>query len=137
MADPFEIVQLGPNMYFLGGELDMSTTPRLEEATRASVEAGGPQLFDLSAVSFIDSTGIRAFLSIARRVGDHGCVLLHAPQDRVRRVLDLVRIQDVGNIHLESCTVVAYPHAILDWTPEPDIVDRFEALRAYERETTA
>jgi anti-anti-sigma factor len=115
MAEPFEIIQLGPNMYFLGGELDMDTAPRLEEATRASVAAGGPQLFELSAVSFIDSTGIRAFLSIARRVGDRGCILLHAPQERVRRVLELVRITDVGNIHLEAC-LVAYPEAIVDWT---------------------
>jgi anti-sigma B factor antagonist len=136
MADPFEVVRLGPNMYFLGGELDMETVPRLEEATAASVRAGGPLLLDLSAVSFVDSTGIRMFLTLARRLGDKGCVLLHAPQERVRRVLDLVRITDVPNIHLEACRVVAYPDEILDWTPPPDLAERFEALKTYEREAS-
>jgi anti-anti-sigma factor len=136
MADPFEIVQLGPNMYFLGGELDMVTAPRIEKATEVSVRAGGPLLLDLSAVSFVDSTGIRVFLTLARKLGDKGCVLLHAPQERVRRVLELVRITDVANIHLESCHVVAYPAEIVDWTPAPDLADRFDALRSYEREAT-
>ncbi|HEX2425338.1 MAG TPA: STAS domain-containing protein [Actinomycetota bacterium] len=136
MADPFEIVQLGPNMYFLGGELDMVTAPRVEAATEASVRAGGPLLLDLSAVSFVDSTGIRVFLTLARTLGDKGCVLLHAPQERVRRVLELVRITDVANVHLESCKLVAYPEKILDWSPAPDLAERFDALRSYEREAT-
>jgi len=136
MADPFEVLQLGPNMYFLGGELDMDTAPRLEGATRASVVAGGPILLDLSAVSFVDSTGIRAFLSMARSLGDKGCVLLHAPQDRVRRVLDIVRIADVENIHIEGCPLVAYPETVLDWTPPDDLAERLAALRGYEREST-
>jgi anti-anti-sigma factor len=135
MADQFEIVQLGPNMFFLGGELDMATAPRLEDATRTQVEAGGPLLLDLSAVSFVDSTGIRAFLSIAHRLGEKGCVLLHSPQERVRRVLEIVRITDVTNIHLEPCALVAYPESILGWTPPEDLAERFAALREYERET--
>lgn len=135
MADPFEIVQLGPNMFFLGGELDMATAPRLEEATEAAVRAGGPLLLDLSAISFLDSTGIRTFLTLARRLGDKGCVLLHAPQEHVERVLNLVRITEVRNIHLESCRLVAYPDEILDWTPASDLSQRLDALREYERET--
>jgi len=135
MADPFEVLQLGPNMYFVGGELDIETAPRLEDATRASVEAGGPLLLDLSAVSFVDSTGIRAFLSMARRLGEKGCVLLHAPQRNVRRVLDIVRITDVENVHLEACPLVAYPEIVLDWTPPDDLAERFTALRDYQRET--
>lgn len=130
MAEPFEIVQFGPNMYFIGGELDMATSPRLEDAVRPSVEAGGPLVLDLSAVSFLDSTGVRAIISIARALGSRGCVLLHAPQPRVGRVLDIVRIGDMANIHVEACSLIAYPELYLDWTPSADLRERFDALRA-------
>lgn len=129
MAEPFDIVRFGPNQFFVGGELDLATAPRLEEAARASIDAGGPIVFDLSAVAFIDSTGIHAFLSIARALGERGCVFLHAPQPQVQRVLEIVRIEGLGNIHVESCRVVAYPDAFLDWQPPPDLRDRFRALR--------
>jgi ABC-type transporter Mla MlaB component len=70
MPEPFDIVQFGPNMFFVGGEIDLATAPRLEQAARSCIETGGPTMFDLSAVTFIDSTGIRAFISIARALGE-------------------------------------------------------------------
>jgi anti-anti-sigma factor len=135
MADAFAIAQFGPNMYFIGGELDIATAPELEEAVEASVRGGGPIVLDLSALSFVDSTGIRAFLSIARRLNDRGCIFLHAPQENVRRVLELVRIADMGNIHLDTCRVVAIPEDISSWTPAEDLAERFETLRELIRGT--
>jgi anti-sigma B factor antagonist len=134
VAEPFDILQFGPNMYFIGGELDMATSPKLEEAVRASVEAGGPLFLDLSAVSFMDSTGIRAIISIARALDGRGCLVLHAPQARVRRVLDIVRIGDIDHLHLEECSLIAYPELYLDWTPPADLRNRFAALRAHADE---
>jgi anti-sigma B factor antagonist len=133
MPEPFEIAQFGPNVYFLGGELDIATAPALEDALEGSIRSGGPVVLDLSALSFIDSTGIRALLSIARRLDDRGCLLLHAPQDSVRRVLDLVRITDVAHVHLDPCPVVAFPQEFPAWTPPPDLNERFEALREHIR----
>jgi anti-anti-sigma factor len=129
MPEPFDIVQFGPNMFFVGGEIDLATAPRLEQAARSCIETGGPTMFDLSAVTFIDSTGIRAFISIARALGERGCVFLHAPQPRVRRVLEIVRIEDVDNVHVESCPNVAFPEAYLEWRPASDLRERFAALR--------
>jgi len=135
MVESFAIVQYGPNTYFLGGELDLATAPRLEEAVQASIETGGPVLFDLSAVSFIDSSGLRAFLSIAQNLGTKGCVLLHAPQKRVRRLIEMVRLTDVPNLHVESCTLVAHPESYIEWTPPPDLAERFAELRQYALDT--
>jgi anti-anti-sigma factor len=131
VTERFDIVQYGPNMFFLGGELDMSVDTQLREAVADAVRAGGPILFDLSALMFLDSTGIHAFLSIAKALGDGGCVLLHAPSDGVRRVLDLVRIADVTNIHVETCPLIAHPRGVAEWVREPDLEDRMAALRAF------
>lgn len=131
MTERFEIVQYGPNMFFLGGELDMSVDTRLRGAVADAVRAGGPILFDLSALTFLDSTGIHAFLSIAEELGDDGCVLLHAPRDSVQRVLDLVRIGDITNIHIEPCPLIAHPKETVAWRPTPDLEDRMAALRAF------
>jgi anti-anti-sigma factor len=137
MTERFDIVQYGPNMFFLGGELDMSVDKHLRQAVDDAVRAGGPILFDLSALTFLDSTGIHAFLSIATALEADGCVLLHAPRDEVRRVLDLVRIADVANIHVETCPLIAHPRETAEWVPARDLEHRMAALRAFAtREST-
>jgi anti-sigma B factor antagonist len=139
MPEPlaFEIAPFGPNVFFVGGELDMSTAPALEEAVRDSIRSGGPIVLDLSAVSFVDSMGIHAFVSIARQLGERGCLILHAPQENVRRVLEITRITDMAHIHVEPCPVVAIPQEFTEWTPPPDLAERFDTLRELIRGTPA
>lgn len=84
----------------LAGELDMRTGPELDVVLDAAVEQGGPILVDLSELTFMDSTGIHAFLRAAVALRGRGCLILHGEQNSVRRVLDLVRIEaSISNIH--------------------------------------
>lgn len=84
----------------LVGELDMSSAPELDQALEAAVEHGGAVLVDLSELTFMDSTGINAFLKAALSLSGRGCLILHGEQDRVRRVLDLVRFDgSIPNLH--------------------------------------
>jgi anti-sigma B factor antagonist len=84
----------------LAGELDMSTAPQLGEVLDVAVEHGGTILVDLSELTFMDSTGIGAFLRAAVALRGRGCLILHGEQDRVRRVLDLVRLDgSIPNLH--------------------------------------
>ena len=84
----------------LAGELDMSTAVPLEEVLGRAVEHGGAITIDLSEVTFMDSTGIGAFLRAAVSLRGRGCLILHGEQDRVRRVLDLVRVDGlIQNLH--------------------------------------
>jgi hypothetical protein len=41
-------------------------------------------------------------------------LLLHAPQDRVRHLIETVRLTDVPKVHVESCTLVAHPQSYID-----------------------
>ncbi len=84
----------------LTGELDMSTAPQLGEVLDAAVEHGGTILVDLSELTFMDSTGINVLLRAAVSLRGRGCLILHGEQDRVRRLLDLIRVDgSIPNIH--------------------------------------
>ncbi len=131
MAAAFDIVRYGPNMYFVGGELDMATAPMLEAAVEESVQRGGVILLDMSAVNFVDSMGIRGIVQLARDLRT-GCFVLHGVQARVSKVFELVRLADQPNIHVEACASDPYPagDARSAWTPPEDLGVRLEALRA-------
>ena len=126
----FKVVRYGPNTYFLGGELDMAAAIDLKEALAPSVDAGGSIMLDLGALTFIDSMGIHAILEVADALETGGCVILHAPQPRVARMLELVDVGSVDNIHMDTaCPSDSLPNASLDWRTPDDINEEFEALR--------
>jgi anti-sigma B factor antagonist len=126
----FKVVRYGPNTYFLGGELDMATVPMLTDAVATSLEGGGVTTLDLGALTFMDSTGIHALLQMAAELGDRGCILLHAPQPRVRRVLELVDVASLPNLHVgDLCASDTLPDRFLDWRTPDDIEQEFAELR--------
>ncbi len=130
MSSPgFKVVRYGPNTYFLGEELDMATASMLTEAVAPSVESGGATLLDLGAVTFIDSMGVHALIQMAEALRDRGCILLHAPRPRVRRLLDLIGVDSVPNLHVgEACPSDTLPNTLLDWRTPGDIEREFAEL---------
>jgi anti-sigma B factor antagonist len=75
----------------LEGELDLGTAPELE-LRLAEIERQRPQrlIVDLSALSFLDSTGLRLLLQADARAGARGAELVLRPgADSVQRVFDV------------------------------------------------
>ncbi len=84
----------------LTGELDMSSAVELARILEEAVEQGGTILVDLRELTFMDSTGIGAFLEAAMALRGRGCLILHGEQDRVRRILDLAQLDgSIPNLH--------------------------------------
>lgn len=54
------------------GELDLAGCDRLVERVAAAVRPGAPVHIDLRAVTFLDSTGVRALLAADRRAREGG-----------------------------------------------------------------
>ena len=81
------------------GELDVATAPQLTEAADA-VLAGSPSalVVDLTRTAFLDSSGARTLVVLARRAAAVG-VLLHVVAPRgnrpVRLPLDLMELDSV------------------------------------------
>lgn len=81
----------------LTGELDLATAPDVLAAVEAETNDGGPGrlVLDMSAVSFIDSTGVRTLLEANRLAGEDLSLL--APSPAVTRVLELTELR--GHLH--------------------------------------
>ena len=79
----------------LEGELDLATTPILEESMAAVERDEGPIVaLDLTELSFLDASGLKAILNAHRRAirrGGRGILLLN-PSSDIRRLLELTAI---------------------------------------------
>lgn len=79
------------------GELDIATADELERGLRAAVSCGDVVL-DLQAVSFMDSSGLRALLVASREAREAGRRLLVLPgSGQVLRVIEMAQVAE----HLE------------------------------------
>jgi anti-sigma B factor antagonist len=73
------------------GELDLATAPELSDLTTRLLDQGDARLvYDLSGLTFCDSTGLTVFVRAKNRVDELGGRLsLAAPSPIVHRVLDV------------------------------------------------
>jgi anti-sigma B factor antagonist len=76
----------------VSGELDLATVPRLSAAVAEHGDAK-VLVLDMTATTFIDSTGVTALLQADRRAGGSGSRLVVVAGDgAVRRVLELCEL---------------------------------------------
>jgi anti-sigma B factor antagonist len=73
----------------LVGELDMATADDLSQLLRAAAANGEPVVLDLSRVTFMDSSGLRALLEGAELSRGSGSLVIVRPSAQVRRLLDI------------------------------------------------
>lgn len=78
----------------LCGEVDLHHTPEVHRALVTTCERRPPRLIiDLSAVSYMDSSGIGTLVEVFRRVnGYSGKLILCGLNERVRSVFEITRL---------------------------------------------
>ncbi|SDC30145.1 STAS domain-containing protein [Actinokineospora iranica] len=95
-----EITSVGvdPVVVSVTGEVDLATAPDLERALETALsqpEATGVRV-DLSGVEFMDSAGLRVLVAARRNAETAGqSLVLHAPHDRVRRIIEITGLAEV------------------------------------------
>jgi anti-sigma B factor antagonist len=80
-----------PRRYRLVGELDLYSVDELTEGLKPKVAAGGDLRLDLSELTFLDSSGIRALLQLNAQLED-GSLILERPSPFARRVMGVVGV---------------------------------------------
>ena len=85
----------------LSGEFDLSAIETFRLAIETSADAEREIVLDLTDLTFLDSSGIRAILTMAQEIGTNG-VLLRNPRPNVRRVIELIGIEGRSGIRLEG-----------------------------------
>lgn len=106
--EPFDIVEHGPRMFLVRGEVDMGTADRLSSALVPAVSERGPITVDISRLTFIDSTGLHALADAAASLKDRGCIIIHGldGSPSVRKVFELTQVGELRNIHIIPCDVI-------------------------------
>ena len=98
---PLQIDQISAGRYAVIGELDMATAETLREALRPIALSHRPIALDLGELTFIDSSGIRALVDLASRMNGSGPLMLFNLSVGVRRLLDIVGLDNVPGIQVE------------------------------------
>jgi anti-sigma B factor antagonist len=81
------------------GELDLATTPKLEDAL-ASNGSALPLVLDLSECTLVDSSGVRALVNTAREARDAGHRLAVVADDPgILRVLEITGVDELMTVH--------------------------------------
>jgi len=82
--------QDGCRVLSIAGDLDLVTAPQLADAVTALVDAGVRDLVvDAERLDFCDSSGLTAFVRIARQLEPDGRLAIAGPQPIVRRILEV------------------------------------------------
>jgi anti-anti-sigma factor len=91
------------------GELDLTTAPVLEERLLAELRAGHEVELDVSAVPFVDSSGLRALMQAARESAARQVAfrLLEPIPAQMRRVLEVTGLVD--RLEIAPAPVVPEP----------------------------
>jgi anti-sigma B factor antagonist len=96
----------------VAGELDIATSPELDEVLEGAQDSARLVVLDLRAVTFIDSTAVHVILHAAgrgRRTG--GRLMLVRGPSQVERVLTLTGASDkVSILDLDSAEPAPAPH---------------------------
>jgi anti-sigma B factor antagonist len=104
MDQPFEVRpdDTAPGRFRLIGELDLSGVEALLTAVDGGNGHGGNLVLDLSELTFVDSSGISAFVRLAHDRSDGGILVLDRPRPEVKRVLDLVGLSAAHNLEVRT-----------------------------------
>jgi anti-sigma B factor antagonist len=83
----------GTTIVRVGGDLDIASVPGVESQLEPILAAGPARLaFDLSSVSFMDSSGIAMLLRVAARVTN---IEIREPSSSVQLILSATGLADV------------------------------------------
>lgn len=85
---------------YVTGELDMATAPILEHTVAGALDGqGGEFHLDISALTFMDSTGADALLRVHKRVESLGRrLVLVSPTGAVHRVFEVMDLYGVLDV---------------------------------------
>ena len=93
----------------LAGELDLATAPGLTEALLDFASSEGEVHLDLSEVSFLDSSGLRVILALARSRGDNWAVVLLDPSAAILRIFEILGIDEHPGIEIRRPSTEPVP----------------------------
>ena len=91
-----EVLPNGGALVKINGELDLATTPQLEDALSSS-RSPGALVIDLTSCTFLDSSAIRILARTARLEGDGMSLVACDPS--ILRILEIAGVDTLVHLH--------------------------------------
>jgi anti-sigma B factor antagonist len=107
-----------PALITVAGEVDLATSPDLEETLQRLVEAGCARLVvDFAELTFLDCSGITALMRAARLAREAGATFtVTNPRANVRRVFDIAEMNEFLGVAPAFAAISGKPDLSLgDW----------------------
>lgn len=82
----------------LKGRLDTTTAPQLEEGLRAVLDGVEDLVFDMSALEYISSAGLRVLLSAQKTMNRQGSMVIRNVNEEVMEVFEVTGFSDILTI---------------------------------------
>ena len=91
----------GPEVVALEGEIDLHESPQVTQRLNPLIARKLPRIhLDLSGVSYVDSSGLAAFVDAMQRIHAYGGEFaLVAMRESVRRIFEISRLDQVFKIY--------------------------------------
>jgi len=99
LTGTLDVDELGTRTFTLRGHLDLDTVPILRNALRRAIEPGATIDLDFSEVTFLDSSGLQALVTIASDVAP-GRVNVVGVSGGPLNVLSLTGLLDIQGLHV-------------------------------------
>jgi anti-sigma B factor antagonist len=97
----------GCSVVFAVGEIDLATSPIFGEALVEAVESGRHLIVDLSAVTFLDSTGLGVLIRSQKQIAaTHKSMSLAGPTGTIAKVLRITHIDEAIPVHPDLDTAL-------------------------------
>ncbi len=82
----------------LEGRLDTVTAPQLEGELRTAVNGVTELVFDLSALDYVSSAGLRVLLSAQKVMNKQGEMIIRNVKPEIMEIFDVTGFTDILNI---------------------------------------
>jgi stage II sporulation protein AA (anti-sigma F factor antagonist) len=89
----------GEGVVSLVGEFDMAEADAFLEWVGTNVDGQRDVVLECSALTFLDSSGIRAILTFASQLS--GSVIIRCPSPTVRKVLEIAGVDEAIGVKVE------------------------------------
>ena len=85
-------------VFSLEGRLDTTTAPQLEDAVKSNVDGVEKLTFDMAALEYISSAGLRVLLSAQKIMNKQGEMVIKNASDEVKEIFDVTGFSDILTI---------------------------------------
>jgi len=95
-----EVVERSDGVFEVSGQLDLGTASLFRNAIRTAIEPGARIVLDFGDVTFLDSSGLQALVTVASDVAPGG-VTIREVRGSPLNVLSLTGLLDIAGLHVE------------------------------------